>query len=49
MIILNTCESGEVVGTKLTDSLPSDSDGYFLLQAGKTYSFQFGFELPEAG
>ncbi|XP_075934513.1 thioredoxin-interacting protein-like [Anarhichas minor] len=28
---------------------PSDSDGYFLLQPDKTYSFKFGFELPAAG
>lgn len=26
-----------------------DSDGYFLLQPGNIYSFQFGFELPAAG
>lgn len=30
-------------------SLSSDSDGHFLLQPDKTYSFQFGFELPQAG
>lgn len=30
-------------------SLPSDLDGHFLLQPDKTYSFQFGFELPTAG
>lgn len=49
----------EVVGSKLSvqtacclahgASLPSDSDGHFLLQPDKTYSFQFGFELPAAG
>ncbi|XP_074540074.1 thioredoxin-interacting protein-like [Halichoeres trimaculatus] len=34
---------------RLEEELSRDSDGYFLLQAGKTYNFLFGFELPPAG
>ncbi|XP_068178976.1 thioredoxin-interacting protein-like [Antennarius striatus] len=34
---------------RLEEALPADPDGCFLLQPGKTYSFQFGFELPAAG
>lgn len=34
---------------RLEEELSRDSDGYFLLQAGKTYNFLFGFELPAAG
>lgn len=34
---------------RLEEELSKDPDGCFLLQSGKTYSFQFGFELPAAG
>ncbi|XP_069576392.1 thioredoxin-interacting protein-like [Brachyistius frenatus] len=34
---------------RLEEALSRDSDGCFLLPAGKTFSFQFGFELPPAG
>uniref|UniRef100_A0A8P4KEI8 Thioredoxin-interacting protein n=1 Tax=Dicentrarchus labrax TaxID=13489 RepID=A0A8P4KEI8_DICLA len=34
---------------RLEEELTKDSDGCFLLQSDKTYSFQFGFELPAAG
>ncbi|XP_041649905.1 thioredoxin-interacting protein-like [Cheilinus undulatus] len=34
---------------RLEAELSKDSDGYFLLQAGKMYNFLFGFELPAAG
>ncbi|XP_031735913.1 thioredoxin-interacting protein isoform X3 [Anarrhichthys ocellatus] len=34
---------------RLEEQLSTDSDGYFLLQPDKTYSFKFGFELPAAG
>ncbi|XP_022617769.1 thioredoxin-interacting protein-like [Seriola dumerili] len=34
---------------RLEEQLSRDSDGCFLLQPGKTYSFQFGFELPAPG
>ncbi|XP_031605115.1 thioredoxin-interacting protein-like [Oreochromis aureus] len=34
---------------RLEEALSPDSDGCFLLPAGKTFSFQFGFELPPPG
>ncbi|KAM8735799.1 thioredoxin-interacting protein-like isoform X1 [Acanthopagrus latus] len=34
---------------RLEEVLSKDADGCFLLQADKTYSFHFGFELPAAG
>ncbi|XP_040899941.1 thioredoxin-interacting protein-like isoform X3 [Toxotes jaculatrix] len=34
---------------RLEEQLTRDSDGCFLLQPSKTYSFQFGFELPAPG
>ncbi|KAM7421708.1 hypothetical protein PAMA_015722 [Pampus argenteus] len=34
---------------RLEELLQKDSDGCFLLQPGKTFSFQFGFELPAPG
>lgn len=34
---------------RLEEALSTDTDGSFLLHPGKTYSFQFGFELPAAG
>ncbi|XP_038568354.1 thioredoxin-interacting protein-like [Micropterus salmoides] len=34
---------------RLEEQLSKGSDGCFLLQPAKTYSFQFGFELPAAG
>lgn len=34
---------------RLEEELSTDSDGCFLLPAGKTLSFQFGFELPPPG
>lgn len=34
---------------RLEEELSTDSDGYFLLPAGKSFSFQFGFELPSPG
>ncbi|XP_070691457.1 thioredoxin-interacting protein-like isoform X2 [Pempheris klunzingeri] len=34
---------------RLEEQLGRDSDGCFLLPAGKTFSFQFGFELPAPG
>ncbi|XP_037641206.1 thioredoxin-interacting protein-like [Sebastes umbrosus] len=34
---------------RLDEQLSTDSDGCFLLEPDKTYSFQFGFELPAAG
>ncbi|CAJ1061302.1 thioredoxin-interacting protein-like [Xyrichtys novacula] len=34
---------------RLEEELRRDSDSCFLLQAGKTYNFLFGFELPPAG
>ncbi|XP_070768170.1 thioredoxin-interacting protein-like [Enoplosus armatus] len=34
---------------RLEEKLTKDSEGCFLLQPDKTYSFQFGFELPAAG
>lgn len=34
---------------RLEEELSTDSDGCFLLPANKTFSFQFGFELPPPG
>ncbi|KAM4736663.1 thioredoxin-interacting protein-like [Anableps anableps] len=34
---------------RLEEVLSTDSDGCFLLPAGKSFSFQFGFELPPPG
>lgn len=34
---------------RLEEELSTDSDGCFLLPADKTFSFQFGFELPPPG
>ncbi|XP_026229143.1 thioredoxin-interacting protein-like [Anabas testudineus] len=34
---------------RLEELLSKDSDGRFLLEPGKTYSWKFGFELPPAG
>ncbi|XP_038137139.1 thioredoxin-interacting protein-like [Cyprinodon tularosa] len=34
---------------RLEEFLSPDSDGCFLLPAGKSFSFQFGFELPPPG
>ncbi|XP_042280257.1 thioredoxin-interacting protein-like [Thunnus thynnus] len=34
---------------RLEELLEKDSDGCFLLPPGKTFSFQFGFELPPPG
>ncbi|XP_044062660.1 thioredoxin-interacting protein-like isoform X2 [Siniperca chuatsi] len=34
---------------RLQEQLSRDADGCFLLQPDKTYSFQFGFQLPAAG
>ncbi|XP_030606212.1 thioredoxin-interacting protein-like [Archocentrus centrarchus] len=34
---------------RLEEALSPDSDGCFLLPPGKTFSFQFGFELPPPG
>ncbi|CAN9514408.1 unnamed protein product [Ophioblennius macclurei] len=34
---------------RLEEELSQDSDGSFLLPAGKTFHFLFGFELPPAG
>lgn len=34
---------------RLEEQLEADSDGFFLLPAGKIFSFQFGFELPPPG
>ncbi|XP_035991538.1 thioredoxin-interacting protein isoform X2 [Fundulus heteroclitus] len=34
---------------RLEEVLSTDSDGCFLLPAGKSFSFQFGFELPASG
>ncbi|KAM4568697.1 thioredoxin-interacting protein-like [Fundulus diaphanus] len=34
---------------RLEEVLSIDSDGCFLLPAGKSFSFQFGFELPASG
>ncbi|XP_014879268.1 thioredoxin-interacting protein-like [Poecilia latipinna] len=34
---------------RLDPVLNTDSDGYFLLPAGKSFSFQFGFQLPPPG
>ncbi|XP_059195946.1 thioredoxin-interacting protein-like [Centropristis striata] len=34
---------------RLEEHLSTDSDGFFVLQPNKIYSFTFGFELPEPG